>query len=329
MLASGSLPNSALGSPKRAKVVYLDQNMWIDLAWAVKAPQDHARNREVLELLCEKVEAGEVRLPLTASNLYETHKVTDPEQRALYAYTQATLSRSEVFRGRRRRLEIEIGRVLCGIYDLPWTEPEGDWVFSDIFFESQTELGDTNLPIISDHALALIRANPSAALFHYLVHLDEATRRQAVAQFEQGCEDLRGDMELRRAQHSQESLSLRRRIYSVLLVLGDQEIMIAIAEKLGLPWRCFAENNGATMRKVISETPTFLIEREMALKLEGQNRAIHVNDMRDMRNFTAVLPYADIVVAEKQFSNLARQAGLTRCFDIQLETKLQSLLRLL
>ena len=34
--------------------------------------------------------------------------------------------------------------------------------------------------------------------------------------------------------------------------------------------------------------------------------------MRDMRNFTTVLPYADIVVAEKLFTSLARKAGLTK-----------------
>ncbi len=77
------------------------------------------------------------------------------------------------------------------------------------------------------------------------------------------------------------------------------------------------------------ETPTLLIEREIALKLEAQARPIHVNDMRDLRNFATVLPYADIIVAEKQFTNLTRQAGLGDRFGVGLETDLRSLTGLL
>lgn len=121
---------------------------------------------------------------------------------------------------------------------------------------------------------------------------------------------------------------MRRRIYSVLLVMEDQEIMIAVADRLGLPWRCLEDDNGATMRRVVNETATFLIEREIALKLEAQPRPIQANDTRDMRSFSTVLPYADIVVAEKQFTNLARQAGLASRFGVRLETELQVLRQL-
>lgn len=76
------------------------------------------------------------------------------------------------------------------------------------------------------------------------------------------------------------------------------------------------------MRRVVAETPILAAGREMVLKLEGQRRANHVNDFCDMQNFTTVLPYADVVVAEKQFVNLARQAGMATRFRARMETKL-------
>lgn len=76
---------------------------------------------------------------------------------------------------------------------------------------------------------------------------------------------------------------------------------------------------------MVADTPLFAAEREIALKLEGQKRAIQINDFCDMQNFTTVLPYADIIVAEKQFVNLARQAGMTNRFKARLETRLSSL----
>jgi hypothetical protein len=105
--------------------------------------------------------------------------------------------------------------------------------------------------------------------------------------------------------------------------------MIAVADQLGLPWRCFEDNNGATMRRVVNETATLFVEREIGLKLEAPGRPIHVNDMRDMRSFTTALPYADIVGAEKAFTSFARQAGLPKRFEARLETHLEGLRDLL
>ena len=320
---------SESAASRKAKVVYLDQNKWIDLAWAATAPHDHPTTRPVLEWLCDKVEADEVRLPLTAANLYETQKINNPELRFAVARTQTTLSRAEVFRGRHRRLQIEVARVLSLLYRLTWVEPEPQWVFSRLFFEAQAEMDDPRLGLaMPPQALAFIQANPQRSILDYLAASDDDLRRGAVAKFEAGCESMRIDIEARRARHGDQSLSIRRKIYGALLVLGEQDILIAVADRLGLPWRCYEDNKGATMRAVIRETPTFLIEREIVLKLEAQARAIHVNDMRDMQNFTTVLPYADIVVAENQFINLARQAGLAERFGVGLETDLNALLKL-
>ena len=317
-------------SSARPAVVYLDQNMWIDLARALKAPEDHPRNAELLGWLAAKVEAGTLRLPLTATNLYETHKVKNSELRSAIAFTQAKLSEAHVFRGRRRRLEIEVSRVLSRLYGLPWSEPSTDWVFSRFFFESQAEHGDASLGIrLSDGALDLVRMNPEAALFEYLVQIEDVTRQSAVDKFEQSSDRLRADIEERRDHIRNESLSVRRKIYSAILAFNDQDSLIDIAKKVGLSWSCFKDNNGATMRRVIEETPAIFIERELALKLEGQARPIHVNDIRDMRNFSTVLPYADIVVAEKHFTDLTRQAGLATRFEARLETDLAALTNLL
>jgi hypothetical protein len=308
---------------RRPLIIYLDQNKWIDLAHAAKAPDDHQEDWKVLERLSTAVEAGEVNIPLTTSNLYETQKVGDPELRAAIAFTQATLSGGRVFRGRRRRLEVEAGRVLASVYGRPWAEPNPDWVISSLFFEAHAEVTDPALGVsFSPQVLEIIAKNPQATLFDYLLAKDEAVRQQGLLMFEAGAQLLRASIEDRRARHQGQSVSMKRKIYSVLLFCGDQDALIAAASALGLPWRCFEDNNGATARKVVNETPTLLIEREISLKLEAERRAIKINDFCDMRNFTTVLPYADVVVAEKQFINLARQAGLAARFNARLETKL-------
>jgi hypothetical protein len=90
------------------RIVYLDQNKWIDLARAAKYPAENSETRAILELLCAEAAAGRAVLPLTATNIYETHKINDPERRFDLAYTLATLSAGRVFRGRHKRLEVEV-----------------------------------------------------------------------------------------------------------------------------------------------------------------------------------------------------------------------------
>lgn len=310
----------------RPTILYLDQNKWIDLARAARAPEDHIEDRAVLDRLCAAVEAGAISLPLTMSNLYETQKVSDLDLRAAIARTQVVLSRGRVFRGRRRRLEVEGARVLASLYGKPWIEPDPDWVLSDLFFEAVAEAGDPALGLtFSQGDLDLIAAAPEAAMFEYLLSRDEAARQHSLMMFETGVERLRANVETRRARHREQSLSMKRKIYSALLFHGDEQALISAADALGLPWRCFEDNNGATLRKVVAETPLFAAEREIALKLEGQKRAIQVNDFCDMQNFTTVLPYADMIVAEKLFVNLARQAGMRERFKARLETRLDCL----
>jgi hypothetical protein len=323
MTASDHSQKTEDAPDRRPLILFLDQNKWIDLARAVKAPDEHRDDRSMLERLCAAVEAGEVSIPLTVSNLYETHKVNDFELRATIAHTQAVLSGGRVYRGRRRRLKVEAARVLAAIYERPWIEPDPDWVFSSLFFEASAEANDPALDdCISQPVLVSIAGNPQAEMFDYLLARDEAVRQQGLLMFEAGAERLRANIEERRARHRDQPVSVKRKIQGVLLFDGDQDTLISAADALDLPWRCFADNKGATMRRVVAEAPTLAAEREMVLKLEGQRRAIHVNDFCDMQNFTTVLPYADVVVAEKQFVNLARQAGMATRFRARMEIKL-------
>jgi hypothetical protein len=73
-------------------------------------------------------------------------------------------------------------------------------------------------------------------------------------------------------------------------------------------------------RRIITDVPTYYIEREITLRLEAQDRPRHENDFRDMQSFCAVLSYADQVIGENQFVNLAPQAGLNKKYRAELAT---------
>lgn len=305
------------------KIVYLDQNKWVALTQAAKHPSDHPELHALLAPLEAAVLAGRLALPLTATNIFETWKVNIPERRQDLASVQAALSRGLVFRGRHKRLEVEVSRVAREVHGLPPVEPEPKWFLSGVFFEAFLEVGDPRLGFaMSEKVLKAIRRFPDRYLYDHLANAPDEMRIEGARRFSEGSEQLRQRVERRRASHAGESISMRRNIYSVFLLDDEMELILAIAQRAQVPWGCVSDIGEKAMRRIPLEVPAYDVEREITVKLETQKRPIEENDFRDMQSFCAVVPYADEVIAERQFTNLARQAGLGRKYGTELSTNI-------
>lgn len=312
------------------QIVYLDQNKWIELARAEKHPERHPEVHALLETLHQGVSTGRIALPLTATNIYETQKIADPRQRHDLALVQSFLSRGLVFRGRHKRLEVEIAELMRAAYGGQTSQPPDWWFLSEIFFEAFFELSDPRQTFeISDRVVAAIRQRPQEALYDYLVSISESTRLASVRSFTEGSRQLRLRIEERRKAHAQEPLALRRRIYGAILMQDEIDLIFRLATRAGAPWQSVSDIGSALARRMIDDVPAFNIEREIALRLEAQSRHVVENDFRDMQSFCAVIPYADAIIAENMFVNLARQARLDRKYGCRLSTSVLSMQDLL
>ncbi|WP_429031420.1 hypothetical protein [Bradyrhizobium sp. I1.14.4] len=81
----------------------------------------------------------------TATNVYETHKVNNPERRFDLAYCMTTLGGAYVFRGRHKRLEVEIFDAVRRAYHLPALKRVDQWFLSQVFYEATAEWDDARL----------------------------------------------------------------------------------------------------------------------------------------------------------------------------------------
>lgn len=310
----------------RPHVAYLDQNKWVELARAVKYLSDHPAHHELLTAMSREVEAGRLVLPLTATNIYETQKRNDPGQRHDLAILQATASQGLVFRGRHHRLEAELGDLLRAAYGHNPTPRDTEWFLSDVFFEAFADWNDERLSAaISEKVVGFVRREPARSLYDYLMATPEEIRTIAVRNFSHGSDDLRRRIEQRRRQHAGESFAMRRRIQSALLIINEIDLILTFANRAGFAWKTVRDIGDKLARRIVEDVPTYYVEREIALKLEAQARPIEENDFRDMQSFCAVVPYADEVIAEKQFVNLALQAKLDRKYGTTLGTDVLSL----
>ena len=280
---------------------------------------------EVLAALVAESNAGRLLVPLTDSNLYETQKIDIPERRNHLAWVQSTLSQGKVFRGRRKRLEIEVVdhmRSRNGLEPLP-REPQ--WFLSDVHFEATAEFGDTRIPQPSERVLAAMKSNPPYFMFEFLTGLPEDIRKTGVTKFSDGAEKLRQAIEDKRAQDASQTISMRRKLSGARLMINEIDLIQSLVRVADLPEKDERAVFEKHARSIISECPTYLIEREIGLRIEQQDRPIEENDFRDMQTFCAVVAYADIIVAENMFSNLATQTGLHRKYGTRILTKLADL----
>ncbi len=307
------------------KILYLDQNKWIELAQGQKSATDFPAQREVLAFLVEEANAGRLVIPLTATNLYETHKINKQERRDHLAWIQSTLSQGMVFRGRYKRLEVEVIDHLRGGSGLEPLAREPYWFLSNVFFESTAEIGDSRIPHPSERVLAAIRSAPARFMFDYLTGLPEDIRTASVSNFSEGSEKLRQAIEDKRKRDASEALTMRRKLSGARLMINELDLVLSFIRMAGLP---LLDENAVLQkfaRSIMNECPTYFIEREIGLRIEAQDRSIEENDFRDMQTFCAVVAYADIIVAENMFSNLAIQAGLHKKYITQIATKLADL----
>jgi len=308
------------------QIVYLDQNQWVKLARARKYPSEYSEFQKLLSAIERAVLDGALCLPLTAANVYETCKINRPERRKDLALVQSELSQGIVFVGRHERLASEISSVVKAIYCLPREDCEEHWFLSDVFFEAFVERGDDRAQFdLSENLLGAMRANPPFFLFDYLVGASDKERQLAVRQWSAGSEKLRQRVQCRRQEFQSETMATRRRVYGANLIMDELEIILKFACDAGAPWQTVSDIGGSHARRLMREVPTYFVERELALRIETQDRPIEENDFRDMATFCATVPYADCVISENLFVNLARQCQLDRHFGTTITTDLMKI----
>jgi hypothetical protein len=303
------------------KTLYLDQNAWVSLSRGAWDKATYPKEHQALTVVVEAVKAGQVRIPLSFTNIYETHKINVPKQRLNMARTQVTLSKGQVFRGRRRIFDETLRAYISQKHNIARPMPAPDWFLSNLWFEAASDYSPDVFGFqIPDRVMAVLRSDPQGTLFDYLVANDEHTRRSAVQNYTSKSKALILDLEKRRAASANEPLAMRKRIYSATIIIKELEFILATGRDLGLPWNGVLDLGPSLTKSLVVDVPILDVERELVVRLEDQSRAINENDLRDLDAFSVVLPLSDIVVVEKQFGNLARQANLQTKYNTKILT---------
>lgn len=293
------------------RILYLDQNAWIALARGAWDKAAYPAEHRALATLISAIRQGGLIVPLSFANMYETMKVNVPERRVNLARVQAVMSEGRVFRGRRRILKDTLRAYLSSQFRIAADAPAERWFLSDLWLEATADyspdLYDLQVP---DRVLEYIRRHPVETLLDYLAFTDDQTRIEGVRRYSAASAALVASIERRRALAAGETFALRRRIYGARMIIDECDFILGTGRALGLPWGDARDLGSQLVRKLVVDIPLFDVERELVVRLEDQNRPIHENDLRDLSAFATALPLADVMIAEKPFVNIVRQARL-------------------
>ena len=263
---------------RRPRVLYLDQNKWIELAQCVADPQAHSENYVILEFLVEEVREKRLVVPLTFTNIYETHKIKNSARRSHLGWVQATLSQGYVFRSRSALVQAQIADYLSAAFSVAPTLRPADWFLSNLFWEAVAEHDPAIFGYdMSKEFLANVQSNAQLALFSFLTDGPEKIRLESVRQFSNSSRDLIARIEQRRELLQDQPIAVRRRAYSAELLLAHVEVVLKLAADMGLPIKTVRDLGSSRARAIVSQVPALDIERELVTKIENEARRRHFN----------------------------------------------------
>jgi hypothetical protein len=305
------------------KILYLDQNAWVALAQGAWDKAEYPKEHAALATVIEAVKTRGLIVPLSFSNIYETAKINNPARRINMARTQAVISRGKVFRGRRRIFAETLAVYLAERFSLSYPAPPQHWFLSELWIEAAADYSPELYGYeISQRVRDFMLTNPAETLFDYLAFNDEVVRMEAVRRYTARSSELVAKIEARRAMVAGETFAIRKRAYGARIIIDEIDFILETGRRLGLDWHTVRDIGSSLVRSLAVDVPVLNVERELVTRLEDQQRTITENDLRDLAAFTAALPLAEVVIAEKPFVNLARQAGLGQRYQTALMTSI-------
>jgi len=310
-----------------SKIIYLDQNKWIDIARAFYGREDGEKYLPILQTLQDKVNSGDIIVPISAVHIIETARNENKERRERLANFIADLSKSygilPYISVRQQEIEnailIKLGQaskhniaeiaINRGVAHMLGMElPEN--VFS------------------ADYEKFLIKVN-QLEKFVATMMIDFISR-ELVSELRQ--EDIDGIADYEKSRRlKNEELSKEMRLRLAIMEMAYDRLFPVIIEqlkKMGVDPKPFADSftDIEDWKRFFFSMPTMDIWINLhVLRDSDKGKAVHRNDTNDMAFLSIAVPYCDIIVTEKYWAHQLISNGYDKKYNTTILTDLTEL----
>jgi hypothetical protein len=307
------------------KIVYLDQNAWIDLAKSDKKTRTFVTNLS---------ENGAAIFPLSLAHVEETSRISNPQRRQKLASLMVEVSRGYSFSPLLRTIiEMEVRQLVMERRRLPFSdlrknvlgkgmghlvgaEPKIEWSPTGIN-PSQTEKLKKEMLSMLDtpDSLLLILTTVRRPPFYPKVDANGVEK----------LEKIRKDF-LR----IKDNALRRRAIFTKFLLDFMTPILARVSYEMQLPTDFFIKKGSTEQdfRDLLDSVPTALCFFTLLLERDQQlQRPIQANDLNDIWTLSLAIPYSHIVVTENMWVSISQQTKIDRKCRTLLLTSIKELLK--
>jgi hypothetical protein len=297
--------------PKSSKIVYLDQNAWIELS-KFREGQKSSCDEKLFETVMQTSNNGTALFPMSFSHLLEITNTAKTEWRKELLSLIVEISHYYTFTHWTNLRELEIKNLVFKELGLPLIDVRSYLVgkgFSNLMGATPTVKSDKISPEMLkelNQKLLLALNNPEIFLEYaqkiYKDHKSEDI--PAIQEFERIREELKN--QFKDYQYRRKVFLCRNIVATIFPKLGS------FLYELNLP-SSFSQRifDKFDADEFLSKLPTALCEFTLLFQRdELPKRLIQVNDLYDVWHLTLAIPYCDIVVTEKTWTTIAKQAKL-------------------
>jgi hypothetical protein len=328
-----------------ARLIYLDQHIWVRLLQGIKTLDPTAKL--VQELLTAQRDADTTRVPLSGAHYLETWHRRDEQSRHELAGLMRDISRYDSLAAVHT---IERASVAWEICRLSRREPIGPEPSSLVLGRGVNHAFDSPIGRFRVVSSIATDTTPEGPLLDPPQGLAEVAERGGEVWewfnlagsdelFQRDGIDVRPEHRLGRTQASDE-LELRRLLLEDKVLRGRLEDLIITQEMVRIldyvnlvcrylnvdPVALFIEDNPGSIRSFVRAVPVTNMRYRLRLhRHRDAGYPIEQHDRTDLHALALAVPYCDVVVTEKRWSHAIRAARLDSLYNTKICASLKEL----
>jgi hypothetical protein len=302
-----------IGVPKNTKIIYLDQNAWIEIS-RFKEGKTSLCDKELFDQIMEARDNNKAIFPLSYAHFLEMSAITQIEQRQKLLPIMLDISQFYILKQDYRAIIVfEVENLVRKKLELPLINIRQtivgkgllDFMGSSFTVHSETLDVDT-LETMSKMVLKKFADSKIVSEIMTKKHHQKI-----------GKDELKDFEDMRQYLKKFDTYKQRR---GISLLFNTEKMIFPLLcyslKKLNVSDHAlFKKIMPDDIEKFLAELPTALCYFMLLFQMtEPDNRKMKVNDLYDIWHMAFSIPYCDIVVTEKYLSNIVEQIKLdTTC----------------
>lgn len=307
-----------------AKIIFLDQNKWIDLL-----DNKNGRYDTLLKLIKGSLRNKSAKFPISFNTIVECQKIKNSNRRNSLAILLAEVSEGWTYSNTHKLFDKEFEKSVLPKLGIKDKEVTITAVSLGIPFAVGIDEQDFYKVINVPKEIGPNVYNDLTKYENLILQI-AGTSNEASLEYMSSISDLVEKRERLRSISMPYHISTRKNIYLAQLTNDRKDTIERILGRHGFVFNDFLDLGKSEIVKTYESVATLDVNINLSfVNNNNNNREISPNDLIDIDSLSVAIPYSDVVVCEKYMANIALQKKLNEKYNTVITTSLDELTEIL